>query len=81
MLEFFRRATGSINQLLSAYAAQLRGNLEVFMAFHRLLAEEMLMKKAIMSLVALSFICGISLSLTAAAPASACWWKDRHYQP
>jgi len=39
------------------------------------------MKKAIMSLVALSFICGVSLSVMAPNPASACWWKDRRYQP
>ena len=59
-----------------------RGNHQLFKVFHcRFVAEEILMKKAIMSLVALSFICGVSLSVMAPNPASACWWKDRHYQP
>ena len=36
------------------------------------------MKKAIMSLIALSFVFGIPLALTSAAPASACWWTKDH---
>ncbi|ADJ22972.1 hypothetical protein Hden_1158 [Hyphomicrobium denitrificans ATCC 51888] len=39
------------------------------------------MKKAIMSLIALSFAFGIPLSMMSASPASACWWKDRRGEP
>jgi hypothetical protein len=46
-------------------------------AFH-LHMGEMPMKKAIMSLIALSFVFGMSLSLGAAAPANACWWTKDH---